>query len=73
MLTRAGYKFPMPRLVQSFQFELLGSLFGTFTQQLQVQVGQILGLPGLRGYQVLLRRIHECSLITFISLIFRVR
>jgi len=63
----------MPRLVQSFQFELLGSLFGTFTQQLQVQVGQILGLPGLRGYQVLLRRIHECSLITFISLIFRVR
>lgn len=40
--------------------------FGMF-QYVVLQVGQILGVPGLRGYHVLPHCRHLCSLIMFMS------
>ena len=41
--------------------------FGGMSQKVLLQVGQMLGIPGLRGNHFLPHRLHCCSLITSIS------
>ena len=62
------YTYPSAiHLGAKFDFHWALPLFFGVFQYVVLQVGQILGVPGLRGYHVSPHCRYLCSLITFMS------